>query len=218
MRRPSNPDFAIIGLGRYGSVLARRLEDLGYAVLGIDIESKRVQALADEITTAVIADATDEDALLEVDIASFGTVVVTLSDDFGAAAQIAASVKEMGVSRVIARADSARDRTILLRIGVDEVAMPLQEGAEQLAGRLILPRVLATTHLDSAHTIAEFLVSAKLAGTRVRDCEAFGLTVIMLVRGPDLTVSPQKELVLSEGDLLFVVGGQKELIEFFEAA
>lgn len=215
MRRTSNSDFAVIGLGRYGSVLARRLEAFGYAVLGIDVDAKRVRAIQNEITTAVIADATDEDALLEVDIASFGTVVVAVSGDFGAAAQIAASVKDMGVPQVIVQADSARERDILLRIGADDVAMPLQEGAERLADQLILPGVLTTAHLGAAYTIAEFPVSAALIGKRIAECETHGVTVIMLARGEELTVAPHADIVLEAGDLLLLLGGQAELSEFF---
>ena len=55
-------EFAIIGLGRFGSSLARRLEALGHTVLGIDIDPHQVKDIADEITEAVILDATDEDA------------------------------------------------------------------------------------------------------------------------------------------------------------
>lgn len=217
MRQSSNLNFAVIGLGRYGSVLARRLEQFGFSVLGVDSDPRRVRAIADEITAAVIADATDEDALLEVDIGSFETVIITIGDDFGAAAQIAASVKDMGVPRIISRADSHRDEEILRRIGADEVVLPLQESAEDLANQLIMPGVLATVHLDTTHTVAEIVVTGKLQGKPVAECERQGVTVVMLIRDEALTISPAGDIILAEQDLLFVVGEQRKLLDFIRA-
>lgn len=214
MARSSNLDFAVIGLGRYGSVLARRLEALGYAVLGVDSDAKRVRAIADEITSAVIAEATDEDALQELDIGAFGTVIVAIGDDFGASAQIAASAKDMGVPNVIVRTDSDRDAEILRRIGVDEVVMPLQEAGEQLAAHLSMPGVLKTRALSGTYSVAELEAHDGLAGRAVGELEKRGITAVMLQRGDELTIAPAGDVVLREGDLVFVVGAQKTLADF----
>ena len=77
-------EYAVIGLGRFGASLTRRLENLGHHVLGIDIDPRLVKEVSDEITEAVILDATDEDALRQVDITSFKTVVVAVSSNFEA--------------------------------------------------------------------------------------------------------------------------------------
>ena len=74
-------EYAVIGLGRFGGSLARKLEDLGNTVLGIDRKIKVVQTIADEITQTVSQDATDEKALNEVNIASFDTAVVAIGDN-----------------------------------------------------------------------------------------------------------------------------------------
>ena len=70
-RKNAKPEFAVIGLGRFGASLALKLVERGYTVLGIDTDRALVQRLADELTRIVALDATDEDALLAVDIASF---------------------------------------------------------------------------------------------------------------------------------------------------
>ena len=75
-RKAKQNEFAVIGLGRFGASLARRLESMGHIVLGIDRDMARVQEISDDITSAVTLDAMNEDALEEVDIASFGTVIV----------------------------------------------------------------------------------------------------------------------------------------------
>ena len=77
-RGQTEKEFAVIGLGRFGGSLARRLEAMGHTDLGVDIDMARVQEIADDITSAVALDTTIEAALQEVDIASFGTVIVGL--------------------------------------------------------------------------------------------------------------------------------------------
>ena len=83
----SAQEFAVVGLGRFGASLARRLDAMGHTVLGVDGDMARVQAIADDITSAVALDVTNEDALEEVDIASFGTVIIAMADDFEASAR-----------------------------------------------------------------------------------------------------------------------------------
>ena len=99
--RSQEKEFAVIGLGRFGGSLARRLEAMGHLVLGVDVDMARVQEFSDEITSAVALDATVEDALQEVDIASFGTVIVAIGEDFEASALITAYLKGLGIPRVI---------------------------------------------------------------------------------------------------------------------
>ncbi len=67
-RGQTEKEFAVIGLGRFGASLARRLEAMGHIVLGVDRDMARVHAIADDITSTVALDATHEDALQEVDI------------------------------------------------------------------------------------------------------------------------------------------------------
>nr|NIP54974.1 TrkA family potassium uptake protein [Phycisphaerae bacterium]NIT55468.1 TrkA family potassium uptake protein [Fodinibius sp.]NIV10720.1 TrkA family potassium uptake protein [Fodinibius sp.]NIY24052.1 TrkA family potassium uptake protein [Fodinibius sp.] len=75
-------EFAVIGLGRFGSGVALTLEAHDYHVLGIDQNLDIVQRLSDRITHVAALDATDEEALREIDIVSFDTVVVAIGDDF----------------------------------------------------------------------------------------------------------------------------------------
>ena len=99
----SEKEFAVIGLGRFGASLARRLETMGHTVLGVDSDLALVQAISDDITSAVAIDVTNEDALAEVDIASFETAIVALDDDFEASALVVAYLKGLGIARVICR-------------------------------------------------------------------------------------------------------------------
>ena len=95
-RKPAKPEFAVIGLGRFGSSLALTLVAEGYTVLGIDRDRVLVQRLADELTQTVSLDATDENALHAVDITAFDTVVVAIGADFESNLMATAAVEEPG--------------------------------------------------------------------------------------------------------------------------
>ena len=96
-------EFAVIGLGRFGSSLARTLVSRGASVLGIDRSPEPVQELADELTQTVVLDATNETALREVDITAFGTVIVAIGSNFEANLLTTVALRELGCTTSSAR-------------------------------------------------------------------------------------------------------------------
>ena len=149
-------EFAVIGLGRFGGSLAQRLEALGHVVLGVDVDMARVQEFSDKITSVAGLDATVENALEEVDIASFGTVIVAVGSDFEANALVTAYLKGLGISRVITVAQTRRHSDILLRIGADQVIVSDEDSGIRLAEVLAAPNLLERVVLDGEHSIIEF--------------------------------------------------------------
>ena len=70
--------FLVLGLGRFGSSAAKSLAELGYEVLAVDQNEDAVETIAPFVTQAVVADATDEDALKELDVSSFDVAIVAI--------------------------------------------------------------------------------------------------------------------------------------------
>ncbi len=138
-RLNGKPEFAVIGLGRFGSSLALTLAERGFSVLGIDRDRSIVQALAGRLTQTVALDSTDEQALRAVDIPSFDTVVVAIGSNFEANLLTTVAVKSLGVPHVICKATTDRQRTILLRVGADRVILPEHEAGCRLAQELAAP-------------------------------------------------------------------------------
>lgn len=217
MQRRHRPEFAVIGLGRFGTSLALALMESGHTVLGIDQDARLVQRLVDDLTQAVILDATDEDALREVDIGLFDTVVVAIGADFESNLLTTVSLKSLGVRHVICKAVTDRQREILLRVGADEVVQPEHDAGRLLAERLTAPAVLARLHLGPAHDIVELLTPRSIAGKSLLELDLrrrMGVTVLLIKRENDLIVSPSADIQLLEGDLLVVVG-RNEALEAF---
>lgn len=73
--------FAVIGLGSFGATVALELTRLNHDVIGIDTIKRNVESIADKITHAVIADATDEHVLDELNLQNCEAVVVAIGED-----------------------------------------------------------------------------------------------------------------------------------------
>ena len=213
-KKNQEKEFAIIGLGRFGGSLARRLEVLGHTVLGLDIDPQVVKEISDEISEALIVDATDEDALRQVDITSFQTVVVAVAGNFEANILITSSLKKLGISHVISASDSDRHREILLRIGADRVILPEEEVGCQLADELSIPGMLETLHLNENYSLIEIKTPHALIGKGVEACEPYEVIVVLILHGDELIVSPDETTRFSAEDCLVLVGDKRRLAEF----
>jgi trk system potassium uptake protein TrkA len=212
-RKDKQNEFAVIGLGRFGASLARRLEAMGHIVLGIDRDIARVQEISDEITSAVSLDAMNEDALEEVDIASFGTVIVAIGDDFEANALVSAYLKGLGIPRVIALAQTSRHRDLLVRIGADQVILSDEDSGTRLAETLATPNMLERVVLDASHSLTELKVPASLVGQPVSVLGRYDITVLLVQRPDCLLPKPDAETRMEQGDTLFAVGPREKLLE-----
>ena len=154
-KKAKKPEFAVIGLGRFGTSLALTLVENGYVVLGIDRNRELVQSLADEITMTVALDATDEDALREVDISAYDTVVVAIGDDFESSILTTVTLKDLGVRQIVCKAQDERQSSVLLKVGADRVVLPESEAGERLAYLLTVPLTLGQLAVGSDHSIME---------------------------------------------------------------
>lgn len=220
-RRNGNQEFAVIGLGRFGSAVALNLIERGYTVLGIDRDPAIVQKLADRITQIVALDSTNEDALRAVDITSFETVVVAIGTHFENNLMTTVTLKNMGVKRVVCKAVSERQQQILLRVGADEVVLPEHEAGARLAWRLAEPRVLDHLELGSGFSVAEVRVPEWLVGQSLMVSglrKRFGINVLAIKRGGHMIVTPSADMVFARDDMILVIGSDQSISNFCNQA
>ncbi len=216
MRRKKE-EFAVIGLGRFGSSLAIALEQAGHHVLGIDEDPDIVQRFANVLTHVVSIDATDEAALRAVDIMSFNTVIVAIGTDFESSILVTVGLKNLGIKTVCCKTVSGRQANILHRVGADRVVQPEADAGRRLAEELLAPSVLERFHLDPRFSIAELQVPRSLVFLSLiqSDIRAkYGISVLVIKRGDQLMTSPPPETILLEGDVLVVLGKDGEIENF----
>lgn len=213
-KKNKDNEFAIIGLGHFGSSLARRLVALGHSVLGIDIDPRVAKEIGDEITETVLLDAMDEDALREVDIASFQTVVVAIAGNFEANALITSTLKKLGIPYVISQSNSDRHREILLRIGADRVVLPDEESGYRLADELSIPGMLDRLHLSEDYSLIQIKTPQGLVGKGIDICNSYEVIAVLILRGEELIVNPEQTTHFEADDILVLIGDKLHLVEF----
>ena len=111
--------YVVIGLGRFGTAVARELCDLGHQVLAVDTDPGRVQSIADQVTHAVVADAREPDVLASLGISDYDCAVVAVGNDVGSSALITLRLKEAGVAKVVCKARSHVHKRLLEKVGAD---------------------------------------------------------------------------------------------------
>ncbi len=207
-------EFAVIGLGRFGSSVALTLMEGGYHVLGIDRDRTLAQAYADRLTRTVALNATDEQALHAVDIASFDIVVVAIGTDFESTMLTTVALKNQGVKHVITKAVSEQQRIILLKIGADQVVLPEHEAGQRLARSISTAGMLDVLDLGKDHSIIEMRVPQPFIGRSLKSIDmrqVFGVTALAVRRNGETIVPETNTFILEAGDSIILIGRSQSL-------
>ena len=128
--------YLIIGLGIYGSNLARDLTDMGHEVIGADIRAANVEAIKDYISTAYILDSTDEPSLAALPLKNIDLVIVAIGENFGASVKTVALLRKIGVRKIYARAIDELHQSILEGLQVERILTPEQRAAHDLVNEM----------------------------------------------------------------------------------
>ncbi len=200
---------AVIGLGRFGASVARTLAGAGCEVLGVDVEETRVKAVADEITDAVRANALDEEALRALGLRNFEVVVVAIGHEVEASILVTVLLKEMGIPKIVAKAQDELHGRVLQKVGADIVVFPERDMGIRLAHTLISRNVIDEIQLSTDYSILEMEAPPRFLDRSLKELELrqrFGLTVLAIRRANRIIVSPDAEQTLEEGDMLVALG------------
>ena len=207
--------YLVVGLGRFGSSVAVKLQELGNEVLVIDNSEDQVQRIADRVTYAVVGDASDESVLRSLGAENFDCGIVAIGGDLSASILITLNLKALGVPQVICKAPNEQQKRALEKIGADRVVIPEHEMAVKLAQNLVSASVLDYVELSRDCGLAEIRVPAVWAGKTLRELDIrakFGVTVAALrSAGGDITVLIGPEYRLKTDDELIVVGRNDDL-------
>ncbi|HOO13411.1 MAG TPA: TrkA family potassium uptake protein [Bacillota bacterium] len=206
--------FVVLGLGRFGSSLARTLYGLGYDVLAVDEMEEAVQEISESVTHAVQADATDESTLRSLGLRNFDVAIVAIGSNIQSSILISLIVKELGVKHVVAKAQSELHAKLLYKIGADRVVFPERDMGIRLAHNLVSSNVLDFIELSSDYSIVEMAALDEWQGKTLKDLDfrrKYGLNVIAIKRNGEMNVSPRAEEKIEENDVLVVIGDNERI-------
>jgi trk system potassium uptake protein TrkA len=198
----------VIGLGYFGTSLARALTERDVEVLAVDRRADRVQEVASFVTEAVRFDTTDEAALAQTAPDRRDICVCAIGDESKESSIICtALLRQMGARRIIARANDALHERILRLVGAHEVVNPEREYGQRLANRLCYEQILGEMPLGEDLVITEIMVPESFVGRTLIELglpRKHGLTVVALRRGHAVSQPDPKQPLLA-GDIAIVV-------------
>lgn len=211
-KEKTNKQFAIIGLGRFGSNMAKALHKMGYEVLAIDRNMQKVQEFSDEVTHVVQADTTDENALKAMGIRNFDVVVVAIGEDVQANIMTTMQLKEIGAPFIVVTARNSLHVKLLEKIGADRIVSPERDMARRVAYNLASTSVMDYIELSPKFSIVEISApkafqDQTLAESNIR--AKYGINVVAIKRDDNLIISPLPSEKIQKGDIVIVVGSNE---------
>jgi trk system potassium uptake protein len=214
VRAKHRRQVAVLGLGRFGSTVARELARLGHEVLAVDSSEKIAQDLAGDVTHAAEADITDPDALSALGLGDFDTVIVGVSSDLEVSVLATALLRRLGVKRIVAKAATELHGSILKEVGASRVVYPERETGFRLAHSFAAPGVGDYLDVAPGYGIARTTVADSWVGKSIGELDlqnSCGVTAVLISRGTDVIVEPFATEILRPGDVLIVAGPDDDL-------
>ncbi len=223
--------FLVIGVGRYGSSIARRLADKGAEVVCFDIKEDKIESIKEDVAMAVTLDSTDIKALQSQNITDIDAAVVSIGENFEAVMLASVHLMDLGIKRVIARAHGEQQKSILLKLGVNEILSPEDEVAEAVTERLVNPSVVGFLQLPDNYEIAEIRTPKAVANRTISDLDLrnkYQLTLVTIKREFEVEIKgeklielhvlgvPNSETVIKDTDTLVVFGTMSDVERFIE--
>ena len=206
--------YIVVGLGRFGSEVARRLCALGCEVLAMDIHNELVQQISSEVTHAVVGDARDKDVLRSLGVRNLDCAVVAIGDSLSDSVLATMNLKELGLPYIVCKAHDETHRRVLEKLGADRVVIPEQENATRLARSLASPNVLDYIELSEDYGILEVPAPKSWIGKCINELNVrakLGVNIIAVKRDGKVEVTLDPDRELSDGDVLVVLGDNKAL-------
>ena len=208
----------LIGLGRFGRHVARRLYDLDHQVLAVDSNEDCVNRVLPFVTGAQIGDSTNPTFLAALGVKEFDVCIVAIGDDFQSSLETDALLKELGARKVIARAATGTQEKFLLRNGADEVVYPEKQLASWVAVRCTSDHMLDYIELDGDYSLYELAVPERWEGKTLLELDLrkkYGINVLGIRKNGKLDMNVRPETVFGGTMSVLLLGNDRAVQRCF---
>ena len=206
--------YMVIGLGRFGTEVARQLCQNGCEVLAVDSRNDLVQQISGDVTHAVVADARDKEVLKALGAKDFDCAVISIGGNLANSVLATMNVKELGIPKVVCKAHDETHRQVLLKLGADQVVIPEQENAGRLARSLSSHNVLDYIELSDDYGIIEVPAPKSWQDKTLKELNVrakLGLNIIAIKNDGGINVSPMADYAIGQKDIMVVLGDSAAL-------
>ena len=209
-----NQTYAVFGLGRYGTAVAKELTASGAEVLTVDRDEDIVNDRSSFLPYCKCADVTDPEALQQLGIANIDVVILAMAGNLESSVMAAMLCKEFGVKTVIAKCSSDMNCRIMSRVGADQVIVPEHESGVRLAKSLLSAGFTDIVELSQDVSMLELEVRPEWVGKSLSELNLrrkFSINVVAMVKGSEISVNIDPEKALEEDVRLIVIANVDKL-------
>lgn len=206
--------YIVIGCGRFGSSVAKKMCQLGNEVMVIDKDEDSIENIAEQVTHTAIVDATEERDLKSIGLGNFDVVIVAISSDIRASIMATIMAKEMGVPKIVCKAKDELQAKVLYKIGADKVVFPERDMGIRLAYNLASENILDQINLDPEYSIMEIVTPTNWVGKTIIELNLrakYDITVLAVKTTSGLKVMPSPNYKMQEKNILIIIGNTDKI-------
>ncbi len=208
--------FLVIGLGNFGYYLATHLYEKGHDVMAIDNNSNLVQKIKNQVTQAIVADATDVNVMISLGVQEIDTAVVSIGSVLSNSILAVLNLQEVGIKHIVAKAINEPHKRILEKLGVNEIPFPEKDNAISMAERLDNPNLIDYLPFLEGYGIIELAVPKSFVGKTLKQINLtnrFGVQIVAIKGLVPETMQfiPKADFILKGSDILILLGTDEGL-------
>ena len=210
--------YGIVGLGRFGSALAKELAKNGAEILVLDRNEEKIREFREITENALIIKSLDKKSLEDTGIQNCDVAIICIGEQLDTSILATLHLVSMGIPTVISKANSSEHGEILEKLGA-EVVYPERDMAVRLANRLETAKVLDFIQLSEKINISKLLVPSSIVGKTVLEANLrknYNLNIIAIENNGQVNEYIQPDYVFRSGDILFVSGSKESLLKLSE--
>jgi trk system potassium uptake protein TrkA len=206
----------VIGLGIFGSNIARDLFESGFDVVAIDKNKEAIQKIKNYSTKAVLADGTDKEVMDEIGIHEDDIAIISFGEDLAASTLITLHLRQLKVKNIIVKAPNEEHKLILEKVGATDVIIPEMDVAKKVAKSLISPNVMDYLPLSEDYIILEMAPPNSFLGKTIAELQLrskYNIEVIAVrdVISDKVHMVPQADFIIKDGEVLVVIGKEEDI-------
>ena len=206
--------YAVFGLGRYGTAVAKELASNDAEVLAVDIDEEIVNEAAAEIPFCKCADVTDPEVLRQLGISNFDVVIISMATNLEASVMATMLCKEMGVKTVISKCSSDMNCKILSKVGADKVIFPEQESGIRLAKNLVSSGFVDILEISNDVSMVELEVRPEWENKSLIELnlrKKYSINIVSIIENDKVDVIIDPEMPLKRSMRLIVIADTAKL-------
>ena len=212
--KSKDKQYLVIGCGRFGSSVAKKMCQLGNEVMVIDKDEDSINNIAELVTHTAIVDVTEERDLKSIGLGNFDVVIVAISSDVRASIMATVMAKEMGVPKVVCKAKDELQAKVLYKIGADKVVFRERDMGIRLAYNLASENILDQINLDPEYSIMEIVTPQNWVGKTIIELNLrakYDITVLAVKTQSGLKVMPSPNYKMQEKNILIIIGNTDKI-------